>query len=295
MAKKKITLGTESSKKWIMFVAGSTPFLKSIPVVRSNSATGNVRILDAQNYGLKVTSRYNQVSFDYDQGFNVPFSCKEIVLPIVISDSDLEDMGINPAGMENINSGDGKAIAEKLGLLYGLDLQDMILNGDTSLSEVTDPSTPAEYRQNMLRQIDGYIKILDDASRIIKDASLDTIKKEIAKLYETYANDDLITINTKIWLGNADYLSAWKAVTSTAKDLTIKDGKLYYITTELVPVSRFNHILIGDPQALQVRIFRDVNIENQRSLEHRGYKYLLGTRADAIMVKEIFRGLEHTE
>ena len=89
-------------------------------------------------------------------------------------------------------------------------------------------------------------------------------------------------------------LSAWKAVTNTSKDLIIKDGKLYYITTEIVPVSRFNHLLIGDSEALQLRIFRDIIIENQRSLEHRGYKYLIETRADGIMVTEIFRGLEHT-
>ena len=294
MAKQKVKLSNASAKQWIMFVAGSTPFLKGIPVKQSMSATGNVRILDAQNYGLKVTSRYNQVSFDYDQGFNVPFSCKEIVLPVVLSDSDLEDMGIEPGSQESMGSANGKVIAEKLALLYGLDLQDLILNGDTSLSEIPDPSTPAEKRQNMLRQMDGYIKKLDDASRIIKDASLNTIKKEIAELYETYANDDLITTNTKIWMGNADYLSAWKAVTNTSKDLIIKDGKLYYITTEIVPVSRFNHLLIGDSEALQLRIFRDIIIENQRSLEHRGYKYLIETRADGIMVTEIFRGLEHT-
>ena len=72
------------------------------------------------------------------------------------------------------------AIALMLTKIFGLDFQDMTLNGDTSLAEVATPTTPAHYRQNMLRQMDGYLKKLDAAGRIIKDASHDTIKKEIA-------------------------------------------------------------------------------------------------------------------
>ena len=287
-------LGAKAAKKFIHLVAGSTAFLESITVKPTVSPSGNVRIMDMQNYGLTLTTRYNQVSFDYDQGFNIPFAVKELVYPTILSDSDLEDMEIDPANMEKMSGEGGKAIAEMLAKIYALDLQDIALNGDTELALVADPSTPAEYRQNMLRQMDGYIEKLDDDSRIIKSATHDTIKKEIAALYEVYADDDLITSATRLWMGQADYLAAWKAVTSTTKDLIIKDQKLYYITTPIVPISRMNHLIIGDPAAMQIRVKNDPSIETDRSLEHRGFKYLLATKADPIFVKEIFRGLEHT-
>ena len=181
-----------------------------------------------------------------------------------------------------------------LGKIFGADFHDLILNGNTDLAEVAEPATAAEYRQNMLRQIDGYIEKLDDASRIVKDATLTTIKLELAHLHGLYAADDLITDQTKIYMGRSDYYSAWRAVTTTTKDLTIQNNKLFYIDTEIVPISRMSHILIGDPASMQVRIKRDIALETQRSIEHRGYKYALGLRADAIFVKELWRGLEHT-
>jgi hypothetical protein len=295
VARKKVQiLSVKSAKKLIDIIAAASVFLKDITVKATLADSGNIRILDMQQYGLKLTTRYNQVSFDYDQGFNIPFACKEIVYPTVLSDSDLEDMELNPEAAGEGKGADGTSIATMLGKIFGADYHDMILNGDTDLALVADPDTPAEYRQNMLRQVDGYIAQLDTASRVIKSATHDTIKKEIAALYAKYAEDDLITTSTKMYMGQADYLAAWQAVTSTTKDLIIKDNVLYYITTEIKPISRMNHLLIGDPAAMQVRIKREIGLETQRSIEHRGYKYLMGLRADAIFVKELFRALEHT-
>jgi hypothetical protein len=290
----KKVLGTKAGKKFIHLIAGSTEFLQSITVKPTVSSSGNVRILDMQNYGLILTARYDQLSFDFSQGFNIPYAVKELVYPTMLSDSDLEDMEINPDEMEKLSGEGEEAISEMLAKIYSLDLQDIALNGDTSLAEVASPTTPAEYRQNMLRQMDGYLEKLDNDSRIIKDATHDTIKKEIEALYTAYADDDLITSATRLWMGQADYLKAWKAVTDTTKDLIIKDNKLYYITTPIIPISRMNHLIIGDPAALQVKVQVNPSIETARSIEHRGYKCLLGMKADPIFVKEIFRGLEHT-
>ena len=95
-------------------------------------------------------------------------------------------------------------------------------------------------------------------------------------------------------MSHSDYVQAWQAVNDTSKDLMIRDNMLYYISTPIISVSNMSHLLIGDPEAMQIRIQTNPTLENARSIDHRGFKCLLGMKADSIFVIEIFRGLEHT-
>jgi hypothetical protein len=296
MGRKKVNLLSQlAAKQFIHLIAGSAELLKAITVKPTTSDSGNIRILDMQQYGLTLTTRYNQVSFDYDQGFNIPFSCKELVYPIVLSDSDLEDMGLDPHSPENFTGTGGKAIAEMLARIYGKDFQDLILNGNEDLSEVVGESlTATQMRQNMLRQMDGYIMKLDDDDRVVKDSELSDVEDEVDALYELYMADQLITPATRLYMPMTDWLALYKEYDANKKTIVIQDKKLFYVNTECLPMPGLNHLLIGDPAAMQVRIKSEITLESQRSLEHRGYKYLMGTRADAIFVKELFRALEHT-
>ena len=113
----KKVLGTKAGKKFIHLIAGSTEFLQSITVKPTVSSSGNVRILDMQNYGLILTARYDQLSFDFSQGFNIPYAVKELVYPTMLSDSDLEDMEINPDEMEKLSGEGEEAISEMLLIL----------------------------------------------------------------------------------------------------------------------------------------------------------------------------------
>ena len=285
----------EKAQKWIDTIAAETAFLKSIRVSGTEQNSGNVTMLDTEDYGLVIPSdRQTAVDFSVDGNRTVAFSLSEIVYPKMISDSDLEDMGINPAGMESLNSGDGKKIADTLAKSFGKNLQDLILSGDDELSGA------AGSRANMLSQKDGIFVALSGASQLIASATHDTTLKEIAALYEAHLANEHHSPEDKIYVGWTQWAELVKAATTTSHQLTYANGKLYYIDTLVVPTSRMINgsdvyqMLIGNPRAVVAKIKREIKIEIERSIEYRAWKYLIQTRVDYPILTEFFYGLTHT-
>lgn len=287
-------LSGKLAQRFIDTIAAATDFLKEISVKGTEQSSGNITLLDVEDYGLVIpTNRQTGVTFAVDANQTVAFATAEICYPKIISDSDLEDMGINPASMENINAGDGKLIADLLATAFGKNLQDLIINGDDSLGSVAG-------RQDMLRQKDGIFAALSTASQVIASATHDTVVKEVAALYEAYIALGHHSSFDKIYVGFTQWAGLIKLASKTTYQLTYANGKLYYIDTEVKPISRMTNnagayqMLIGNPNAVLGRIKREIKIEIERSLEYRGWKYLIDTRIDWPVLTDYFYGLTHT-
>jgi len=292
-ATKIAVLSGEKAQKWIDSIVANNDFLKSIRVSGTEQNSGVITMLDSEDYGLVIpTNRKTAVSFAVDDDRTVAFECKEIVYPKLISDSDLEDMGISPANMENLNSADGKKIADILAKAFGKNLQDLVLNGDTTITGTG--------RKAMLLQKNGVLKAMDTASQLIASATHDTVLKEIAALYEAHIANEHHTPDDKIYVGSQQWAQLVKVATTTSHQLTYANGKLYYIDALVVPISRMidadsvYNMLIGNPMAVMAKIKREIKIEIGRSMEYRGWKYLISTRIDWPILTEYFYGLKHT-
>jgi len=294
MKNSKITvLNGQKAQKWIDTIVAKNDFLKAIRVAGTEQNSGNVTMLDTEDYGLVLpTNRQTAVTFSMETSRTIAFDCKEIAYPKLISDSDLEDMGISPAAMENLNAGDGKKVADVIGTAFGKNLQDLIINGDESASGTG--------RTAMLAQKDGIVALLDDASQVITDSSYNTVLKEIAALYEAHIANEHHTPDDAIYVGWSQWAQLVKVATTTSHQLTYANGKLYYIDALVIPTSRMTNaggvyqMLIGNPKAVVAKIKREIIIEIARSIEYRGWKYLITTRIDWPVLTEFFYALTHT-
>lgn len=264
-------LSSQTTEKFLDLVIQNTPLLSMCSVAKVNESvatypTTAMARYKTRGFGTTVaTGRQSVATLANLTQTDVSYSVKELVLPLVIQDSYLEDM-----------DADGEKVAEMVAKIFAKDLQYLLLNGDTTEDGTTD--------KEVLRAVlNGLVKQLDAASYTCGWLSTDsTMLKKIKKLISGSPDGLIANPATRIYMNPSDYTELWDDVMNNSKVLAVRDGRIWYrhmpvIEMEELPSGR---PIAGDMSNLLVPLKREVSIEAQRYPEARGIKVVLSCRVD---------------
>lgn len=266
-------LSPKSTDKFLDLVIQNTPILQRATPAKVNDPVGTYPTVAAARYktrGFGVghdasTGRQTVATLNNLAGTDVSYSCKELVLPLVIQDSYVEDMESDPA-----------KIADMVAKVFAKDLQYLIINGDTDETGTTDQLT-------VRKILNGIVKQLTGNSLTCAWATGDnTVIKKLAKLVAGAPDDIVSSPDAKIYICPSDYTSLWDDVMTNNKTIAVRDGKIWYRGLELVELTQLpaNRPIIGEMSNILVPVMREVFMETQRYPEARGFKCVLSTRID---------------
>ena len=272
-------LSSVSAEKFLDMVIANSPILQLCTAPKVDIPIGTYPVVSMAAYKTRgfsnahnaTTGRQTVATLQNLSAADISYNVKELVLAVNLPDSYAEDMGTTP-----------EAIAEMFAKIYAKDLNDLLLNGDTSLTPAIENS-PTD-RETVLTILNGLItQLIAKGKTSAYTSSQNTINKRIVKLLDDSPADFLVNPASKIYISPADMNALWAEVDATKPIVTHRDGKLYfrgkYEIQELLHVPA-NHILFGDMTGLLVPLSREVWLETQRFPEARGTKAVLSSRID---------------
>lgn len=268
-------LSPESTDAFLDLVIQNTPILLEATAVPVKIGTGTYPTTAMARYktrGFASTSTGRQAVATLQNltQTDVAYSVRELVLPLVIQDSYLEDLGDNE---EEI----GQKMAEMVAKVFAKDLQFLVLNGDTSATGT------ASDKLTLQKTMNGLIQQLGAASATCPWASTDnTVLKKLNKLVSGAPDSILAEPKSKIYVCPSDYTSLWDDVMNNNKTLAVREGRVWYRHMPVVEVEELpqGRPIVGDMSNLFIPLKREVYLEWQRYPEARGSKLVLSTRID---------------
>lgn len=267
-------LSPETTDAFLDLVIQNTPILQeatAVPVKIGMGTYPTVAMARYKTRGFASTSAGRQAVATLQNltQTDVAYSVQELVLPLVIQDSYLEDLGSNE---EEI----GQKMAEMVAKVFAKDLQYLVINGDAAATGSTDKIL-------LQKTMDGLVEQLKDASATCAWASTDnTLMKKLKKLLSGSPDALIAAPNSKIYMCPGDYTTLWDEVVDGNKTLAVREGRIWYrhmpvIEMEELPTGR---PVVGDMSNLFIPLKREVYLEWQRYPEARGTKVVLSTRID---------------
>ena len=264
------TLSKKSADKFIEILIDKTPLLKLINFVVMNDPVSSYPLLTLGRFKTRAVNK-NQVAALQNPGeIMINFNAKELVLPLIISDSYIEDMQSNH-----------ERVANYVARAFGLDLQYLFVCGDTNSGGGTDKEQLAAAMDGIQTQLvnAGKFQLFDPAKSV-----LEMIKELFTNMPDlAVADPDL-----KILIGTRMFTSLWDSIATRSADkaLLIKGDKIMYRGKEVIEVPDMSGIVIINPEHIVAGLCRDISIEQQRYPEARGNKVVCSARVDFQVVTE---------
>lgn len=269
-------LSPKSAEKFLDLVIQNTPILQFVhPAKVTNPVATYPTVAGAKfktrGYGTTVAAGRQTVATLVNLSqTDVSYSLKELVLPLVIQDSYVEDMESDP-----------EKIAEMVAKVFAKDLHHLIINGNTELTPATQGSPTDQETVELI--MDGIVKQLTANSLTAAWASADnTVYKKLGKLVAGATEDTIANPNTRLFVSPAAYTALWEDVVTNNRTLAVRDGKLWYRSWQVEEIASLptGRPIIGDLSNFICFIGREVQMEVQRYPEARGFKCVLSTRVD---------------
>ena len=264
-------LSPQTTDKFIEIMKESTPLLKLINFVKLNDPICSYPLLTLSRFKTRPVGRKEIAELKTVNDFTVNFSAKEVILPLLIPDSYIEDM----------NSSHEK-VANYVAKVFAMDLQYLIVNGDKSVTGTDDKTT-------LQRVLDGVVAQINAADKTITTASDTTAMGKIKALVDKLEPTTLSDPDLQIWVGQQTYTQIWDdiATKSSKNSLFLKDGKIFYRgRLEVVEIPELDHIIAINPDHVIAGLCRDITLETQRHPEGRGNKVVVTARIDLQVVTE---------
>ena len=175
--KEKMTglLSPVTTDAFLDLVIQNTPILQEVTAVPVSLAVGTYPTVagaryKTRGYAATQTGRQTVAPLTNLTQNDVQFSMTELVLPLVIQDSYLEDLGSNEDEV-------GQKVAEMIAKLFAKDLQFLVINGDTAATGT------ASDKLTLQKTLNGLVKQLDSASMTSPWVAADnTVMKKLNKL-----------------------------------------------------------------------------------------------------------------
>jgi hypothetical protein len=275
--KEKMTglLSPVTTDAFLDLVIQNTPILQEVTAVPVSLAVGTYPTVagaryKTRGYAATQTGRQTVAPLTNLTQNDVQFSMTELVLPLVIQDSYLEDLGSNEDEV-------GQKVAEMIAKLFAKDLQFLVINGDTAATGT------ASDKLTLQKTLNGLVKQLDSASMTSPWVAADnTVMKKLNKLVSGCPESLLAVPAAKIYMSPGDYTSLWDDVVNNNKLLAVRDGQIWYRKMPVVEIEEHptGRPIVGDMSNLFVPLKREVYLEWQRYPEARGVKVVLSCRAD---------------
>lgn len=264
-------LKKQSTDKFIELMVESTPFLKLISFVQLNEPVCSYPLVTLARYKTRGVSRTQVAALQNVGETMINFSTKELVIPLVIPDSYIEDMNSNHT-----------KVADYVAKVFAQDLQYLFLNGDTEEKGTTDEA--------LLRKVmDGVTTQLIAASKEVDYAEDATNLEKINTLVSALPDTALADPNLKVLIGSSAYTELWNEIAgdSVAKSLYLVNGVIKVRgKIEVIEVPELSKIIVINPAHIAGGICRDINIEVQRYPEARGNKVVGSCRVDLQVVPD---------
>ncbi|MDD2650543.1 MAG: hypothetical protein RBS16_01905 [Candidatus Cloacimonadales bacterium] len=272
-------LKKNSADRFIKLMTKSSPFLKQITFATLNEPVGSYPLLTLSRYKTRGINRNAIATLQNVSDTTINFNAKELVLPLVIPDSYIEDM----------NSSHEK-VASYVASVFAMDLQYLFLNGDTDEKGTTDIA-------NLRKAMDGIVKQLTAKAVDYKE---DASKLEIIKtLVKALPENALADPDLKIYVGATAYTELWDEIANNSADkaLLLNNGKIVYRGKEVIEIPELSKIVIINPNHIVGGICRDITMETQRYPEARGQKVVVSARVDFQVVTDyaVMEGEESEE
>ncbi len=255
-------LKKNSADKFIKLMTESSPFLKMITFATLNEPVGSYPLLTLSRHKTRAVNRNAIASLQNVGETMINFNAKELVLPLVVPDSYIEDM-----------QSSHEKVASYVAEVFGMDLQYLFLNGDTDETGDTDAALLRKAMNGVVKQLAS--KAVDYTTGATK---LEIIKEMVKALPETALADQ----GLKILVGATTYTELWDEIAndSASKALLMNNGKIIYRGKEVVEIPELSKITIINPLHIVGGICRDISLETQRYPEARGQKVVASCRVD---------------
>ena len=264
-------LTPQSTDKFIEIIKENTPLLKRINFVKLNDPICSYPLLTLSRFKTRPVGRKEIAELKPVNDFPVNFSAKEVILPLLIPDSYVEDMNSNH-----------EKIANYVAKVFGMDFQYMIVNGDMSATGTDDKAT-------LTKTLDGVVKQIKTADRVITVAPETTAMGRVKALVDKLDATTLADPALEIWVGQQTYTQIWDdiATKQSKNTLFMKDGKIYYRgRLEIVEIPELDEIIAINPDHVIAGLCRDITLETQRHPEGRGNKVVVSARVDLQVVTQ---------
>jgi len=263
-------LQKKSADKFIEIMKENTPLLKLISFVTMNDPVSSYPLLTLNRFKTRPVNRKEVVALQNVNDIMINFNAKEVVLPLVIPDSYIEDM----------NTGHER-IANYVARVFGLDLQYLFINGNVSATGTDD-------KAQLQRTMNGIVQQIRTAAKTVTMQANATELTKIEALFKAIDDIYLADPNLKILIGTSAYTSLWHqiATNSSQKALLMNNGTIRYRGKEVIEIPELEKIVVINPDHIVGGICRDITIEQQRYPEARGNKVVCSARVDFQVVTD---------
>jgi hypothetical protein len=262
-------LSKASADRFIEIMVENNPILKLISFEKLNDPVCSYPLLQLSRYKTRSVARNTVATLVNVSDVTISFNAKELVLPLVIPDSYIEDM-----------KSSHEKVANYAARVFGLDLAYLFMNGDTTAEGATDKIL-------LQKSLDGVVKQLTDAAVTVDYAAGSTPLDKIKAIFEELDDNTLADPELKIFIGSSAYTTLWDIIAndSDKKALFLRDGKIVYRgNKEVVEIPELSKIIVMNPGLIAGGMCRDINLEVQRYPEARGNKVVLSCRVDLDVV-----------
>jgi len=263
-------LQKKSADKFIEIMKENTPLLKLISFVTMNDPVSSYPLLTLNRFKTRPVNRKEVATIQNVSDVMINFNAKELVLPIVIPDSYIEDM-----------QSSHEKVANYVARIFGMDLQYLFLNGNVA-------STGTDDKSLLARTMNGIVPQIRESGKTV---TMPANASELEKIKTLIANTPDIALadpDLKILIGTSAYTSLWHSIATNSADkaLLLHNGKVIYRGKEVVEIPELEKIVLINPEHIVGGICRDITIEQQRYPEARGNKVVCSARVDFQVVTE---------
>ena len=264
------TLQKKSADKFIELMVESTPLLKLISFTTMSDPISSYPLLTLSRYKTRPIGRNTVASLQNVGDIMINFNAKEVVLPLVIPDSYIEDM-----------ESSHEKVANYIAKVFGMDMQYLFINGDMD-------ATGSDDKTSLRKALNGITKQIATAGKTVDYPTAATELEKIKILVKALPETTLADPDLKILIGSSAYTSLWDEIAnnSDSKALLMQNGVIKYRGKEVIEIPELSKITIINPGHIAGGICRDISIEKQRYPEARGSKVVCSARVDFQVVTE---------